>query len=65
MNIILNDEAFHFAGGTLLDLLAVLGKPIEGVAIAINQSIVPKSIWAETLLETDAQVFIFESIAGG
>ena len=65
MKIMLNDIAHEFVGETLQDLLTQLGKSEQGIAIAINQQVVPKSLWHSTELNEQSQVFIFESIAGG
>jgi|TARA_R110000764_G_C10832447_1_gene363085 sulfur carrier protein len=65
MNIMLNDAAFDFSGETLKDLLDSLGKETKGIAVAIDQQVVPKSLWSNTELNEQSQVFIFESIAGG
>lgn len=65
MKIVLNDVPYEFTGNTLEDLLNELGKSQQGIAIAINQQVVPKSVWCTTGLNEQSQVFIFESIAGG
>jgi sulfur carrier protein len=65
MKIMLNDSIHEFSGETLQDLLAHLDKNEQGIAIAINQQVVPKSLWGSTKLDEQSQVFIFESIAGG
>ncbi|TYL48044.1 sulfur carrier protein ThiS [Marinomonas sp. IMCC 4694] len=65
MKIVLNDAPYEFTGTTLQDLLAHLGKEGAGIAIAIDQQVVPKSVWQSTKLAERSQVFIFESIAGG
>jgi sulfur carrier protein len=65
MNIMLNDAPFDFSGETLKDLLDSLGKETKGIAVAIDQQVVPKSLWSNTELNEKSQVFIFESIAGG
>jgi sulfur carrier protein len=65
MKIMLNDSTHEFSGETLQDLLAHLDKNEQGIAIAINQQVVPKSLWGSTKLDEQSQVFIFESIAGG
>jgi sulfur carrier protein len=49
----------------LKDLLLELKKEEQGIAIAIDQQVVPKSQWQSTQLNEYSQVFIFESIAGG
>ena len=65
MKIVLNDVPYEFTGNTLKDLLNELGKSQQGIAIAINQQVVPRSLWYATELNEQSQVFIFESIAGG
>jgi len=65
MKIMLNDAFHEFPGETLKDLLIHLEKNEQGIAIAINQQVVPKSLWSRTELNEQSQVFIFESIAGG
>ena len=71
MNIILNDKPFEFSGGSLKDLLvalekrSALEKGTQGIAIAIDQQVVPKSQWDKTQINELSSVFIFESIAGG
>jgi sulfur carrier protein len=65
MKIVLNEESYEFVGNTLEDLLLELEKSQQGIAIAINQQVVPKSLWRTTKLNEQSQVFIFESIAGG
>ena len=65
MRIMLNDVCHEFDGKTVADLLTSLDKSQQGIAIAINQQVVPKSLWSNTELSEQTQVFIFESIAGG
>jgi len=65
MTLVVNDTIYEFEGETLIDLLNALEKPIQGIAVAIDQNIVPKSQWIATELTEQSQVFIFESIAGG
>ena len=55
----------NLQGKLFKDLLIQLNKNEQGIAIAINQQVVPKSLWSSTELNEQSQVFIFESIAGG
>ncbi len=65
MKILLNDEEYEFTGETLTDLLNTLNKPVQGLAVAINKTIVPKHVWPETVITECTEVMIFEIIAGG
>lgn len=64
-DIKLNDSPFQFSGESIGDLLDHLKSNKEGVALAVNQEVVPKSQWNKTLLRHGDNVLIFESIAGG
>ena len=65
MKLLVNDMPHEFLGKTIDDLLLELGKNQQGIAIAIDLQVIPKSKWASTVLTERSQVFIFESIAGG
>ncbi|SBS29869.1 Sulfur carrier protein ThiS [Marinomonas spartinae] len=65
MKIMLNDAPYEFTGKTLEDLVIELDKSQQGIAIALNQQVIPKSLWCSTGLDEQSLVFIFESIAGG
>ncbi len=53
------------AGSSLADLLASLGHGEDAVATAVNQSFVPRSQRATTLLRPGDQVLFFQAIVGG
>ncbi|REG81798.1 sulfur carrier protein ThiS [Marinomonas pollencensis] len=65
ITLYVNDHPLSLVGTTLADLLEQLDKPTQGIAVAIDHEVVPKSRWATTLLADNMNVFIFESIAGG
>ncbi|RBO82696.1 sulfur carrier protein ThiS [Marinomonas aquiplantarum] len=65
MQIYLNDKPFEFDGRYVQDLIDTLQKESNGVAVAIDQNIIPRSAWETTDLLASCRVFIFESIAGG
>ncbi|WP_394179528.1 sulfur carrier protein ThiS [Marinomonas posidonica] len=65
MKIYLNDKPFEFDGRYVQDLIDTLKKESNGVAVAIDQNIIPRSAWATTDVLASCRVFIFESIAGG
>ena len=49
----------------LIQLLSRLSLNQQGIAIAINQDVVPKTQWIETTLNDGDDVSIFTMIAGG
>lgn len=50
---------------TLAELLDTIGVRMEGVAIAIDRQVVPKSLFAETTLKEGQQIEILRAVGGG
>lgn len=49
----------------LIQLLSRLSLNQQGIAIAINQDVIPKTQWTETTLNDGDDVSVFTMIAGG
>ncbi|GLT16147.1 sulfur carrier protein ThiS [Vibrio algivorus] len=49
----------------LIQLLSRLSLNQQGIAIAINQDVIPKAQWTETILNDGDDVSVFTMIAGG
>lgn len=66
MHILVNDERVeceaHLSVG---ELLIRLEQNQPGVALALNQQILPQPQWAETFLQDNDSLLIFQAIAGG
>ncbi|MDR1381081.1 MAG: sulfur carrier protein ThiS [Tannerella sp.] len=66
MKIKLNDKPYSLADGTTLDkFMRELGMPLQGVAIAIDYEVVPKSRWEETVLEDGLELMMIHAVSGG
>lgn len=66
MRIYFNDEPMQCDERlTLADLLEQLRMLRPGVALAVNQTIVPRERWAAQLLQDGDQILLFQAIAGG
>ncbi|WP_435928219.1 sulfur carrier protein ThiS [Dryocola sp. BD613] len=66
MRIQFNDEPMQCADNlTLAKLLENLRLLKPGVALAINQTIVPRELWDDHLLRDGDQILLFQAIAGG
>lgn len=66
MQIVVNDEAVCCAdGASLAALLAQLGLEKPGVALALNQHILPREQWDHQQLQEGDALLIFQAIAGG
>ncbi len=66
MNISLNQHTITIAAeSSLIDLLALQQIKPEGIAIAINNRIIPRGEWAATLLQAEDNVVLIQATYGG
>lgn len=66
MNVTINESSLEIAENTTLaQLFDILGKSSKGNAVAVNQEIISRSLWAEYKLCGGDQIALFQAIAGG
>ena len=67
IEIHLNGEATPVAAVTLAELLASRSLPAKGrgIAVALNEAVVPRARWPETELKPGDRVEIVRPIVGG
>lgn len=65
MKLIVNGSEQEFAVTELIGLLAAIDKQPKGIAIAVNQQIIPRQQWSQFQLSEHDNVSIFQAIAGG
>lgn len=66
MNIFLNGQEQSISDGTsLTQLVATFDQDPRGVAIERNREIVPKSVWAATILMENDRLEIVQFVGGG
>ena len=66
MEITVNNEVKIIDDGSLLSLVEeLLGEKTKGIAVAINQTIIPKPDWKKTSLKTNDAVLIIKATQGG
>ncbi len=65
MKIVVNAKTTDTEAHSLEALAQELGLPEKGVAMAVNNSMVPRSQWGETLLSEGASVVIVKAACGG
>jgi len=66
VKLVVNGTERHLpAGSTVRDLLDELGLDRDGVAVAVNRSIVPRSEHAREALPDGAQVEVIRAVGGG
>jgi len=46
-------------------LTVVLNTPVNGIAVAVNQAIIPKSNWESHILNPGDQIIIIKATQGG
>ena len=67
MNILINKKPYEFAAGTNLQqaLDALQNLPTSGFAVAIDDDVVPRQKWAETVLAENQRITIIKAFYGG
>lgn len=65
MNITVNNQKQVVESQTLTDLIKELEIDTKGIAIAINNKVVARDLWATTNLEQDDQIIIVSAVFGG
>lgn len=66
MNITVNDEHYSLdMPVTLSQLLIQLEQPLIGVALAVNETIVPRENWETHFINDGDTILLFQAIAGG
>ncbi len=66
MQIILNGTHHEvLEPSSLASLMATLGVPENGIAVALNGAVITRSAWASTPLPANAQVDLVTAMQGG
>lgn len=50
---------------SLLDLAKELSLPERGVAVAVNNRMIPRTDWQQTALKDDDNIVIIKAVCGG
>ncbi len=65
MKVLVNAKEVTTDSSTLLDLSKELALPDKGVAVAVNNQIVPRAEWADAPLSEGANIVIIKAACGG
>ena len=66
MTILVNNKETELVqGNTIANLASQLGLPEKGVAIALNNRMIPRAQWAEQTLQTNDNLVIIKAACGG
>lgn len=65
MRVILNGEELEITSNNIADLLEEIDAPTRGIAVELNNEIIPKSLHADTNLSDKDVIEIVGFIGGG
>jgi sulfur carrier protein len=67
IEVIINQKNFSLPEtGTLADVLPLLEiRQADGIAIALNEVVIPKGEWAARVLQAQDRVFVIRATQGG
>ena len=65
MKITVNYKEMDTTSPTLLRLAEELALPASGVAMALNNRMIPRANWGDTPLEEGASIVIIKATCGG
>ena len=66
MNVVVNGERHRLAADTALDtLVTALTAAPSGVAAALNETVVPRAQWSNTILSEGDRVEVLTAVQGG
>ena len=66
MHILLNEQPLQLISNcTVTELLQQQQLPTEGLAVAINNTVIVKRRWSEHLLQNNDAVQLFQIVTGG
>jgi sulfur carrier protein len=67
IEVIINQKNFSFpVSGTLADVLPLLEiRQADGIAIALNEVVIPKGEWGKHVLQAADRVFVIRATQGG
>ena len=65
MKIRINNKETDVQAESLLDLAKELSLPERGVAVAVNNRMIPRTDWQKTALKDDDNIVIIKAVCGG
>lgn len=65
MQVLLNNQEVQTQAQNISELLSELGYRAEGVAVAVDNQIVSRSTWSETVLREGCRITVIKAACGG
>lgn len=67
MRITINNQIYQFDENTTLEnaIHSLQMEETKGIALALNEDIIPRSQWNDTILSDEDKIIIIGAVAGG
>ena len=65
MKVKVNNKDVETEASDMKDLSLQLGLPEKGIAVAVNQNMVPREEWKECVLKEGDDILIIKAVCGG
>lgn len=65
MKILVNNQETETTAATVEQLAIELALPAKGVALAVNNQMVPRTAWVDTAIAEGANIVIIKAACGG
>ncbi|MCD8237605.1 MAG: sulfur carrier protein ThiS [Prevotellaceae bacterium] len=65
MNVKVNGKEVSVQGTTLADLIVQLALPQNGVAVAVDNKMIPRTQWSDYTLREGLQIVVIKAACGG
>lgn len=65
MKLLVNDKEVQTSAKLLSELLLEINLPQTGIAVAVNNRIIPRTKWDYYTLESDSKIVIIKAVCGG
>lgn len=65
MNVKVNGKEVSVQGTTLTDLIVQLALPQNGMAVAVDNKMIPRTQWSDYILREGLQIVVIKAACGG
>lgn len=65
MKVLINNKEVETAAVTLLQLTEELSLPAQGIAVAVNNRMIPRTEWTDYVLSAGISIVIIKAACGG
>lgn len=65
MKVQVNNKEVETQAKNITALLQQLSLPEQGIAVAVNNQMVPREQWADYVLKEGAQLIVIKAVCGG